>query len=183
MKNILFITIMSFLVFIVFQSRAISHCEIPCGIYNDELRIILMEEHTDTIEKSIKKVRELSTMNPVNHNQVVRWILNKEEHAKEIQYIVTQYFMTQRIKPDQEGYREKLSTLHRILITAMAMSLLIVSYAGAAGAPEGAAEEEKMTITWMARFKDSAGELHLEEKFNINIEANEIWAFHDSEKE
>ena len=96
-----------------------AHCEIPCGIYDDQLRVDLIAEHSTTIEKSMKKSVELSKQNPVNYNQLVRWVSNKEKHADEIQHIVTQYFMTQRIKPDAKKYSEKLAVLHKMLIYAM----------------------------------------------------------------
>ena len=96
-----------------------AHCEIPCGIYDDQLRANLIAEHATTIEKSMKKIVELSKQNPVNYNQLVRWVSNKEKHADEIQHIVSQYFMTQRIKPDAKKYSEKLAILHKMLIYAM----------------------------------------------------------------
>ena len=49
----------------------------------------------------------------------MRWVVNKEHHADELQHIVTQYFMTQRIKPGQDKYAEKLALLHGMLIEAM----------------------------------------------------------------
>jgi nickel superoxide dismutase len=100
-------------------SRVGAHCEIPCGIYDDQLRVDLIAEHSTTIEKSMKKIVELSKQNPVNYNQLVRWVSNKEKHADEIQHIVTQYFMTQRIKPDANKYSDKLAVLHKMLIYAM----------------------------------------------------------------
>ena len=45
--------------------------------------------------------------------------MNKEDQANEIQEIVSQYFMTQRIKPDAKAYSKKLGLLHEILIYAM----------------------------------------------------------------
>ena len=100
-------------------SRVGAHCEIPCGIYDDQLRADLIAEHSNTIEKSMKKIVELSKQNPVNYNQLVRWVSNKEKHADEIQHLVTQYFMTQRLKPDAKKYSEKLAVLHKMLIYAM----------------------------------------------------------------
>ena len=67
----------------------------------------------------MKKIMELGKSNPANYNQIVRWVSNKEEHATEVQHIVTQYFMTQRIKPDQKKYSDKLIVLHKMLIAAM----------------------------------------------------------------
>ena len=111
---------------LAFGIVAQGHCEIPCGIYTDELRVKLIAEHITTIEKSMKQVNLLATAESVNHNQLVRWVDNKEQHADEIQHIVTQYFMTQRIKPadpsDREAraaYLEKLTLLHKMLIQAM----------------------------------------------------------------
>ena len=96
-----------------------AHCEIPCGIYDDAMRLDQIAEHITTIEKSMKQITELSKGSPVNYNQLVRWVSNKETHANEIQHIVTQYFMTQRIKPDAKKYAEKLKVLHHMLIYAM----------------------------------------------------------------
>ena len=36
-----------------------AHCQIPCGIYDDELRVQLIEEHIGTVEKSMKMIVEL----------------------------------------------------------------------------------------------------------------------------
>jgi nickel superoxide dismutase len=107
-----------FLLFITATNVA-AHCEIPCGIYDDELRANLIYEHSVTIEKSMKKIAELSKQNPVNYNQLVRWVSNKEEHATMIQHTISQYFMTQRIRPDAEKYTDKLSVLHKMLQAAM----------------------------------------------------------------
>jgi nickel superoxide dismutase len=100
-------------------ANAAAHCEIPCGIYDDSMRIKIIAEHLATIEKSMKEIMELSRQTPVNYNQLVRWISNKEAHAKEIQHIVSQYFMTQRIKLDTKDYLKKLAVLHKMLVHAM----------------------------------------------------------------
>ena len=96
-----------------------AHCEIPCGIYEDSLRINLMREHVTTIEKSMKQIMKLEKDNNLNYNQLVRWINNKEVHAEKLQGIVTQYFMTQRIKVDAMDYNKKISSLHKLLIYSM----------------------------------------------------------------
>ena len=108
-------------------SPVAAHCQIPCGIYDDELRVQLIEEHITTVEKSMKQIMALGTADPVDYNQLVRWVSNKEEHAQNIQDIVTAYFMAQRIKPsvnhdDEKAMNEyihKLSILHAIQIHAM----------------------------------------------------------------
>ena len=96
-----------------------AHCEIPCGIYDDEVRANLIYEHTITIEKSMNNIAKLGKQNPVNYNQLVRWVLNKEEHATKIQQTIYQYFMTQRLRANAEKYTDKLIILHKMLQAAM----------------------------------------------------------------
>ncbi|MFQ5452586.1 MAG: superoxide dismutase [Ni] [Candidatus Zixiibacteriota bacterium] len=103
-----------------------AHCEIPCGIYGDSLRFEFLKEDIRTIEKSMKKIEKLSGEADKNYNQLVRWIDNKEEHAEKFMVIISQYFMTQRIKlvepsdsTNFETYLNKLSLLHQMLVYAM----------------------------------------------------------------
>lgn len=109
-----------------FSTKTYAHCEIPCGIYEDTIRIELIKEHITTIEKSMKMIIELSEEEVPNYNQIVRWVVNKEEHAKKLQDIVSQYFLHQRIKPtDPENeemyakYIERLTLLHELLVYSM----------------------------------------------------------------
>jgi len=91
-----------------------AHCQIPCGIYDDQMRIRLMEEHVTTIEKSMNEIVAAK-----NQNQTLRWVMNKDKHADELSEIVTDYFMAQRIKPGSEGYAVKLGQLHEMLVYSM----------------------------------------------------------------
>jgi nickel superoxide dismutase len=100
-------------------AMAWSHCEIPCGIYDDRMRIQMIDEHIATIEKSMKEIVKLQEEKPINYNQLVRWIVNKEDHANQLQEIVSQYFMTQRIKTDAKDYEKKVAVLHQLLVYAM----------------------------------------------------------------
>lgn len=104
---------------VALAGNSMAHCEIPCGIYNDDLRITLLFEHTATMEKSMRQIITLEKADHTHSNQLTRWIMNKEDHADKLQYIVTQYFMTQRIKPDTAHYEKKLILLHKMLILAM----------------------------------------------------------------
>ena len=100
---------------------ALSHCEIPCGIYGDRLRVELLLEDIATVEKSMTQIENSAT----NFQQKVRWVTNKETHANKIQEVVTQYFMTQRVKPKAAGddgtekYLTQLTNLHAMLVHAM----------------------------------------------------------------
>lgn len=96
-----------------------AHCQIPCGIYDDDARISQMKEHVTTIEKSMKEIAALKPDSAQNINQLVRWVNNKEEYADKLTKIVTYYFLTQRIKPSNPHYIEQLKTLHGMMLSAM----------------------------------------------------------------
>ncbi len=119
MKKYAFPIIFAVLMFVGFSGTLVAHCEIPCGIYDDEARVEMILEHATTIEKSMREIKTLQKEDSTNANQLIRWVMNKEHHADEVQEIVSQYFMTQRIKPGVENYEKKISTLHQLLITAM----------------------------------------------------------------
>jgi len=113
-------------VVVVLASIAYSHCQIPCGIYDDEARFGEIAEHITTIEKSMKEIERLSAEAKPNMNQIVRWVNNKELHADELSEIVSYYFMAQRVKLPEEGdtkaqneYIKKLTLLHKMLVYSM----------------------------------------------------------------
>jgi len=100
-------------------ARVEAHCQIPCGIYDDEMRFEMLEEHITTIEKSMKLIGELSADPGKNANQLVRWVINKETHADEMASIVTKYFLQQRLKLDDPQWAAKVKPCHEILFYSM----------------------------------------------------------------
>ena len=111
---------------VVFASMVYSHCQIPCGIYDDPARFGMIAENITTIEKSMKMITALSQTDNPNFNQIVRWVQNKEKHADDMSHIITYYFMGQRIKPVDktkgkayEEYIKKLTLLHEMLVYTM----------------------------------------------------------------
>ena len=109
------------------STRALAHCQIPCGIYDDPARFTLMLEHLTTVEKSMKLIAELTGKHDaLSANQLARWVANKEQHADEFTEIVTYYFLTQRIKPAaasdkaaHQKYLRQLELLHHMMVYAM----------------------------------------------------------------
>ena len=101
-----------------------AHCQVPCGIYDDNNVIQAM--HTDwvTIEKAAKQITELSKDPAANAHQLTRWINNKESHAQSIQETVLNYFLAQRVKlpaddAAKEAYQKKLALCHEIIVYCM----------------------------------------------------------------
>ncbi len=97
-----------------------AHCQIPCGIYDDAARVQSMREDAATVEKSIRLIMELAGKTDAqSQNQLVRWVMNKEVHAQKIITSISDYFLTQRVKPDQQGYVERLKKHHFVILAAM----------------------------------------------------------------
>lgn len=102
------------------------HCQVPCGIYGDHLRVEFLREHAATIEKAMKQIEEIGAAEAPNWNQLVRWTTTKEHHAQEIQDQLAQYWLAQRIKApkemkgdDQRRYVTQLMANHSMTVAAM----------------------------------------------------------------
>ena len=121
------VLLISFLLFAFgFSKVTFAHCEVPCGIYHDELRVELIKEHIQTIEKAMNQITELQSAEVINYNQLVRWINTKEHHANLIHEVAEQYFLTQRVKfadpSDKDKYQKyiaQLTSLHELIVFAM----------------------------------------------------------------
>lgn len=100
--------------------QAMAHCQVPCGIYGDQRRFEELLEDTETIAKAIGEIENLaSTHDATGHNQLARWVATKEAHASNIQEIMGQYFLAQRIKSDAGNYVEQLKAAHGVIVAAM----------------------------------------------------------------
>jgi nickel superoxide dismutase len=107
-------------VVLVFSSQVYSHCQIPCGIYDDYARVEQMLEDSETVLKAGKLIAELSgKVDAQSQNQLVRWIMNKEKHAQNVISTISDYFLTQRVKESQKDYVERLKKHHAVIIAAM----------------------------------------------------------------
>jgi nickel superoxide dismutase len=103
------------------------HCQVPCGIYGDLMRIDMLMEDAQTIEKGMAQVLEMEAAEKPNYNQIVRWITTKDDHAQHIQDMAGDYWFAQRIKApaadaDEAAgatYDSQLRHMHGIMTSAM----------------------------------------------------------------
>jgi len=104
-----------------FTSLAMAHCQVPCGIYGDQLRFQQMLEDEHTISKAQLQINELTEgdITPQAINQMGRWVATKEDHATKIQNTIAAYFMAQRIKADNKDYVKQLTAAHAVMVAAM----------------------------------------------------------------
>ena len=102
------------------------HCQVPCGIYDDAVRIVQIEEDIATIRKAMSLIKGLSGKSDAQSlNQMIRWVNTKESHADKIQETVSSYFLAQRIKPKKKGaagrqkYVNQTLLLQQLIVAAM----------------------------------------------------------------
>lgn len=130
-----------------------AHCEVPCGIYDDQLRFQSMLEDQTTIEKASAQIGELAGKHDAHDlNQIVRWVNTKEDHASKIQHTIAQYFMTQRIKADDENYVKKLTAAHAVMVAAMQSKQT--------ASPESAAVLKKAILDFYRAYEGKEPEVH-----------------------
>ena len=105
---------------------AVAHCQVPCGIYDDEGRIKQLQEDSVTIAKAIKMINELAgKTDATSVNQMVRWVQTKEQHASHIITVVAEYYLTQKVKvvastdAAYPAYLGKLARHHGVMAAAM----------------------------------------------------------------
>lgn len=103
------------------SSQAFAHCQVPCGIYGDQLRFEQLLEDFRTIEKAQKQIQVMveNHQDAQGWNQAVRWVTTKEDHASKIQKTIAEYFLAQRIKADKDNYVDLLKAAHSVTVAAM----------------------------------------------------------------
>lgn len=121
MKNtILTLTLVAAVVASIAPRNVMSHCQVPCGIYDDHARVKALIEDGETVLKATTEMAGLvGKKDPQAANQLVRWVSNKEKHAQNIISTMADYFLTQRVKTSQEDYVERLKRHHAIILAAM----------------------------------------------------------------
>ncbi len=113
-------------IWVTADNRTEAHCQVPCGIYDDPARIQAIREDATTIEKAIAQIRQLSGRHDPNaFNQAARWVTTKEAHATHIIDVVSEYFLTQKVKPATgegeayDAYLKSLANHHAVMVAAM----------------------------------------------------------------
>ena len=114
------VLILAIAAFIGSSKTAQAHCQVPCGIYDDNARMVSMLEDAATVEKAVAALATLAGKTDAQSvNQSVRWVMNKETHAQRIIATISDYFLTQRVKPGQDDYATRLARHHAVILSAM----------------------------------------------------------------
>jgi nickel superoxide dismutase len=110
----------------VLSTKVYAHCQVPCGIYGDAVRIVQIEEDITTVRKAMNMINDLAGQSDAQSlNQLSRWVRTKEDHAQKVQEAVLNYFLAQRVKAKEKGSKERQQyvdqtlTLHQLIVSMM----------------------------------------------------------------
>lgn len=102
--------------FILFSSMLHSHCQMPCGIYHDDMVYDQIDQYVETMVKAVTVLNDTKIgASTLDGNTFTRWVMNKENMSNETANLITGYFLQQKIKPDEEDTVKRLVSAHKML--------------------------------------------------------------------
>jgi nickel superoxide dismutase len=115
MKRILFRHIVFAFTAIISSERLSAHCQMPCGIYHDELVFEDGDQYVETMYKGITVMNESKFATPKDRCDFIRWVNTKENMSNELAEKILTYFLQQKIKPGESDTEKKLEAAHKML--------------------------------------------------------------------
>lgn len=97
------------------SSPLLSHCQMPCGIYHDQMVYDKVDEYFETMYKACNYVNDSKFTTSVERNQFVRWVTTKDLLSDEIANLLCTYFLQQKIKPADPDTADQVTSIHKLL--------------------------------------------------------------------
>jgi len=110
---------------LLIQTFVSSHCQLPCGIYHDEMVFDQIDQYVETMVKAISVLNEDNYKTVQDHNVSTRWIMLKESGSNEVADIITTYFLQQKIKPDEADTTKKVLSAHKMLFSLVKIKQMV----------------------------------------------------------
>lgn len=98
-----------------------AHCQMPCGIYNDQMVYDKIDEYFMTMVKAVSALKDNKFENLHDRNQFVRWITEKDAQSDEVANVITTYFLQQKIRPGDEDNFDLVKSAHKLLFLLVAI--------------------------------------------------------------
>ncbi len=98
-----------------YQSLIFSHCQMPCGIYHDDMVFDQIDQYIETTAKGITILQDSKFSTTQNRNEFMRWVMQKENSSNEVANLLVTYFLQQKIKPDEEDTAKRVISAHKML--------------------------------------------------------------------
>lgn len=98
-----------------------AHCQMPCGIYHDDMVYDQIDQFVETVYKGITVLNESKFSTVKEKNEFVRWVGQKEKCCSEAADLLTVYFLQQKIKPGEDDTVKRLVSAHNLLFLLVAI--------------------------------------------------------------
>lgn len=98
-----------------------AHCQMPCGIYHDEMVFNQIDQYIETMYKGLTEIKNSKFSTPLERNNFIRWVMLKETASDEMANLITQYFLQQKIKPGEPDTAKRLVSAHKMLFELTAI--------------------------------------------------------------
>lgn len=103
------------------QGQLSSHCQMPCGIYHDDMVFDQIDQYIETMAKGISVLTENKLKSAQNFNEFARWVSLKDRSSDEAANIITTFFLQQKIKPGEDDTVKRLVSAHKLLFYLVAV--------------------------------------------------------------
>lgn len=101
---------------LVCQGQLSSHCQMPCGIYHDDMIYDQIDQYVETMYKCMSVMNNSKFAEVKERNDYIRWVIQKEKSSDEVAALLTQYFLQQKIKIGEGDTPKRLSAVHNLLV-------------------------------------------------------------------
>lgn len=96
-------------------SSLIAHCQMPCGIYHDDMVYDQIDQYAETMYKAMSEIDANKFATSKERNQLIRFVLQKDKQSDDAANLLTTYFLQQKIKPGEEDTAKKVLSAHKLL--------------------------------------------------------------------
>lgn len=100
---------------VVNTSLLSAHCQMPCGIYHDDMVFDQIDQYVETMYKAISILKDNKSQTPRDRNEFTRWVLQKETASDEVADTITTFFLQQKIKPGEQDTIKRITAAHKLL--------------------------------------------------------------------
>lgn len=98
-----------------------AHCQMPCGVYHDEMVYNQIDQYVETMYKGMSILNSSKFHGVHDWNEVIRWVLLKEKESDATANLLTTYFLQQKIKPGEADTAKRLTSCHKLLFLLVAI--------------------------------------------------------------
>ena len=92
-----------------------AHCQMPCGIYHDDMVYDLIDQYVETMIKANTIINQTKFETVRQKNEFIRWVMEKEKESTDVAQLITTFFLQQKIKTGESDTAKRLESAHKLL--------------------------------------------------------------------